>query len=220
MKNADHNRIARKVRRRIPFMGYWWAIGLFSLTWIVVTPLSFVVWLSPGGTQSASGVLFRWLWACVALVKALGTLLPLLLFAAARARTKRGSRLSVSIQLSTVFLGPLSFYAFMSGRLTVAICLIYTFGVVSHAVRAFTEKRRNEWLLSALCGMTAVAFFKGMALIAASSAFALCATEWFAGLWASYTPLFRRSLRIALSGKLSRVEYGATALEACPIGGG
>jgi hypothetical protein len=220
MQSAAHNRLGRRVRRRIPFTGFWWAIALFYLSLIVVTPLSLAVWLRPGGADSTLGVFLRWIWTVVAAIKVVGGLLPIVIRKLVKKRAKPLPRITLASQWLSLLIAGTSLYAFASHRLEIAVILLYAAGTVTNALRAKLKSEPYHTVTSLLCLVTVASYYLGNSWTASISAAVICLVEAISTLGTLYRPLVNRNLRRALTGKLSRLEYGATALEACPVGGG
>jgi hypothetical protein len=218
MQKPEHNRTFRRISRRIPFGAYWWVMALWYLLISVLTPLSLFVWLQPGGPTSVLGIVLRWLWAATAAIKTAQCAFVLLVGRMARVRL--GRTVAVSQMAPHAAVGLASFLALAFNQLEVAIGLIYVYGALIHSHWAVKKRSGDQVVLASLCAVTAIAFTQRVPWLAWPAAASICATEGVTAFLKAHSSLVKRSLRKALSGKLSRIEYGATALESCPIGGG
>lgn len=218
MENAAHNRLGRRIRRRIPFG----LSGVFTAAWLVltelVTLLSLLIWLQPSGTDSGIGAVLRWAWALSILPKVLFGTLGWLVTRDNRIRPKKDDAFywwplqAVCMLIAVV--------ALLLQSVELAVALIFVPSGVLKGIGAARTRGWSEAIEAVANVATATAFAFRDPFYVVSSAIIGDIVGWHRSLKKRSGAFLRRRLRDALKGKLSRIEYGATALESCPVGGG
>src|SRR5690242_14202721 len=120
---TNHNRIDRKLRRRIPFAGGWWLTPIWYAALIILTPLSLITWLQPGGQQTSLGNVLIWVWTLTAALKLIFSLFVWIIIASSRAGAR--GHVAVGPMAQQGLLGASSLLAFSLGRIDIAVPTIY-----------------------------------------------------------------------------------------------
>ena len=218
LRHVNHNSLLRRIRRRIPLSSCWWVSALFCLSIWSVTVVSLVVWLRPDGEHTVVGTILRILWAL--------TLLPkLLLGSIAWSLSRRGviqrrSHYAFGIWPITASILSLAFLSLLLGWMDVSICLLYGSSLATALATLKSRLSLSVVFTAPLFVVIASAFLLRSTSITISGAITLGFVEAIAAMAKDYGALFAPAIARGLKGKHSRVEYGATALESCPIGGG
>jgi len=219
MPAPEHNRLMRRLMRRLPFTWPSVAIGAIGALFGLAPAMCVLAAGAPGAGMHVLAQVCRWLWLALTVLP-LPVMVMTFLFTFTRPSDGKLRTVRTSILKAGMSTVPITVFLIV-GRLDLAIYWNYGAAGISSTRLLAGGLRSARWNLAALNALVVLSFVFGPWWLAGSLALVLVAADGSRVFATPSAPSRSRGrLGAALAGKPSLDEYVAVARASCPVGGG